>query len=177
MERRPQRSVYRPFRFSLSPPRSTKGLFTGYGRARPKPIVPSNTMPVQRQRSSQTQPTSSQSPKPLLHHTSYSNAVKNTPPQVPRWPHLLQTQPPPLPFVTPQLPQRIPPTPLQNSRDIMNQMPQIKHSCFLCKPCRTRYSQLRHQLYRINTPKHRIKRFHRPLKWKPQVKKLAPPTN
>lgn len=85
------------------------------GRARPKPTVPSNTMPAQRQRSSQTQPTSSQGPKPLLHHTSYSNAVKNTPPQVPRWPHLLQTQPPPLPFVTPQLPQRIPPTPLQNS--------------------------------------------------------------
>ena len=46
---------------------------------------------------------------------------------------------------------------------IRNQMPQIKHSCFLCKPCRTRYSQLHHQLYRINTPKHRIKRFHRPL--------------
>ena len=30
VERRPQRSVHRPFRFFLSPPRSTKGLFTGY---------------------------------------------------------------------------------------------------------------------------------------------------
>ena len=29
VERRPQRSVHRPFRFSLSPRRSTKGLFTG----------------------------------------------------------------------------------------------------------------------------------------------------
>ena len=33
VERRPQRHVHRPFRFSLSPvPRSTKGLFTGYQR-------------------------------------------------------------------------------------------------------------------------------------------------
>ena len=30
VERRSQMFVYRPFRFSLSPPRSTKGLFTGY---------------------------------------------------------------------------------------------------------------------------------------------------
>ena len=50
------------------------------GPVRPKTAVPSNTMLVQRQRSSSTRPNSSQGPKPLLHHTSYSNAVKNTPP-------------------------------------------------------------------------------------------------
>ena len=85
-------------------------------------------MPVQSQRSSQTQPTSSQGTKPVLHHTSYSNAVKNTLPQEPRWSHPLQTQLPPLPFLTPQLPQRIPPTPLQNS---LHQEPNASNKAFL----------------------------------------------
>ena len=37
-------------------------------------------------------------------------------------------QPPPLPFVTPQLPQRIPPTPLQNS---LHQEPNASSKAFL----------------------------------------------
>ena len=57
---------------------------------------------------------------------------------------------------------------------IRNQMPQVKHSCFLGKPCRTRYSELHHQLFRINTPKHRIKRFQRLLKWKPKGEETRP---
>ena len=65
------------------------------------------------QRTPQNHPPSLLGPSPLLRHTSYSNAVKNTPLHTSHWPYNPQTRPQAMPFVTPRLSQQITPAPHQ----------------------------------------------------------------
>ena len=64
-------------------------------------------------RTPRNHPASPQGGSPLLHHTSFSNAIKNTPPHTYHWPNDPQTRPQAMPLVKPRLQQQVTPAPHQ----------------------------------------------------------------
>ena len=64
-------------------------------------------------RTPRNHPASPQGGSPLLHHTSFSNTIKNTPSHTYHWPNDPQTRPQAMPLVKPRLQQQVTPAPQQ----------------------------------------------------------------